>query len=220
MQKLKVEQRPLTALIPYKRNPRRNDAAVERVAASLREFGWKQPIVVDSEGVIVVGHTRFAAAQSLGWTHAPVVVAADLTPEQIRAYRIADNKTAEFATWDPAMLAAEMAELTADQQGWTAFTPQEVQAIEWQAGQIDQQPAPEVRAGQRDPFEAVTFTLHDEQAAVVRRALAIAKRIGAAETHGNTNSNGNALHEIAREYLDNHANQEQAESQGDPDGDG
>lgn len=202
MQKMKVEQRPLTALIPYKRNPRRNDQAVERVAASLREFGWRQPIVVDEEGVIIAGHTRYAAALALGWTHAPVHVAIGLTPEQVRAYRIADNKTAEFATWDPGMLAAELAELTPDQQGWTAFTPQEVQAIEWQAGSIDPAPAPEVRSGNRDPFEAVTFTLHDAQAAVVREAIALAKRIGKAETHGNTNSNGNALHSICAAYLE------------------
>ena len=91
---MKVELWPVSRVKPYPNNPRVNDDAVDAVAASLREFGFRQPIVVDAEGVIICGHTRFKAAQKLGLDKVPVHVAKDLTPEQIKTYRIADNQTA------------------------------------------------------------------------------------------------------------------------------
>ena len=94
---MKIEIRPLTGIKPYPNNPRLNDKAVDFVAASLKEFGFRQPIVVDAEGVIICGHTRYKAAQRLGLDKVPVHVATDLTPNQVRAYRIADNKTAEYS---------------------------------------------------------------------------------------------------------------------------
>jgi DNA modification methylase len=103
-----IEQWPLERLKPYPDNPRRNDAAVEAVATSIREYGFRQPIVVDAEGVIVVGHTRWKAAQKLGLAEVPVHVARELTPEQARAYRVADNQTATIAEWDNELLAAEL----------------------------------------------------------------------------------------------------------------
>ena len=106
-----VEIRPIDAITPYDRNPRLNDDAVDAVAASLAEFGFRQPIVVDGDGVIIVGHTRWKAAKKLGLTEAPVHVATDLTDEQVRAYRIADNKTGELAEWDFEILPIEIAEL-------------------------------------------------------------------------------------------------------------
>ncbi len=110
---MKVELRKLSAIRPYENNPRQNDAAVDAVAASIREFGFRQPIVVDEQGVIVVGHTRFKAALKLGLEEVPVHVARGLTPEQVRAYRIADNKTADLAAWDLDLLPQELAELDA-----------------------------------------------------------------------------------------------------------
>jgi len=106
-----VELRKIDTITPYERNPRINDGAVDAVAASLTEFGFRQPIVVDADGVIVCGHTRWKAAQKLGLAKVPVHVATDLTPEQIRAYRIADNKTGELAEWDFEILPIEIAEL-------------------------------------------------------------------------------------------------------------
>lgn len=99
---------PIDRLKPYENNPRQNDGAVEAVAASIREFGFRVPIVVDGDGVIVAGHTRYKAAQKLSRETVPVVVADDLTPEQIRAFRIADNKTAELAEWDFDLLPIEL----------------------------------------------------------------------------------------------------------------
>src|SRR5690606_1751174 len=86
-----VVETPIDKLVPYARNPRRNEEAVATVAASLAEFGWRQPIVVDEDMVIVVGHTRYEAAKRLGMTSVPVHVAHGLTPAQLRAYRLMDN---------------------------------------------------------------------------------------------------------------------------------
>ncbi len=111
---MQIEMRPIEGVKEYDRNPRNNDAAVDAVAESLRQFGFRQPIVVDAEGVIICGHTRFKAARKLGLTEVPVHVATDLTPEQIKAYRIADNKTADLATWNCDLLPIELAELQGD----------------------------------------------------------------------------------------------------------
>jgi hypothetical protein len=108
---MKIELRRLDSIRPYEQNPRLNDQAVEAVMASLREFGFRQPIVVDVDGVIICGHTRYKAAQRLGLEKVPVHVAKDLTPAQIKAYRIADNQTATLAEWDYDLLPIELADL-------------------------------------------------------------------------------------------------------------
>jgi hypothetical protein len=113
---MKVIQRRLTDVIPYGRNPRKNQAAVDAVASSIRQFGWQQPIVVDAQGVIIAGHTRYLAAERLGMAKVPVVVAKDLTADKVQAYRIADNKLGEIAEWDETMLATELRMLS--EAGW------------------------------------------------------------------------------------------------------
>jgi len=125
---MKIELRPLSEIKPYPNNPRVNDDAVDAVAASLREFGFRQPIVVDAEGVIICGHTRFKAAQKLGLEKVPVHVATDLSPEQIKAYRIADNQTASLAEWDYDLLPIELGELQAANYdlGLLGFDPDEL----------------------------------------------------------------------------------------------
>ncbi|HEY7425617.1 MAG TPA: DNA modification methylase [Gemmataceae bacterium] len=106
-----VEMRPITSIKPYENNPRQNDAGVDAVAASIREFGFRQPIVVDEEGVIIVGHTRYKAALKLGLEEVPVHVAIGLSPAQAKAYRIADNQTATISQWDEDKLPIELAQL-------------------------------------------------------------------------------------------------------------
>lgn len=104
---------PIKSITPYARNPRKNKAAIATVKASLKEYGWQQPIVVDRDNVIVAGHTRYLAALELGWTEAPVHYADNLTPAQIKAYRIMDNKSHERAEWDTELLALELGDLKA-----------------------------------------------------------------------------------------------------------
>ena len=102
---------PLDQIHPYEKNPRKNEEAVDKVAASIKEFGFRQPIVVDADHVIIAGHTRLEASKRLGLTDVPVVVADDLSEEQVRAYRLADNKTAEFSGWDFDLLNGELFEI-------------------------------------------------------------------------------------------------------------
>jgi len=117
---VQIEFWTIDKIKPYARNPRQNEAAVDAVAASIREFGFRQPIVVDGEGIIVVGHTRYKAALKLGLETVPVHIARDLTPEQARAYRIADNKTSDLSDWDLELLPAELAALET-QFDWQLF---------------------------------------------------------------------------------------------------
>lgn len=111
MGNLKVEQWKTENVIPYKNNPRQNDQAVESVAESIKQFGFQQPIVVDKDGVIIVGHTRLKAAKKLGLKTVPVIVADNLSEEKAKAYRLADNKTGELAGWNFELLDIELQEL-------------------------------------------------------------------------------------------------------------
>lgn len=101
---MEVKTVPINDIKPYDKNPRKNEDAVEPTANSIKEFGWQQPIVVDNKGVIIAGHTRYLAAKKLGMKEVPVVVASNLTPEQVKAYRLADNKTGELADWNDDLL--------------------------------------------------------------------------------------------------------------------
>lgn len=110
----KIEYVDISKVKPYEKNPREiTKEAVEAVSASIREFGFKQPIVVDKDMVIIVGHTRLKAAKKLGMKEVPVMIASDLTPEQVKAYRLADNRTNEFSLWDEKLLSAELNDLLA-----------------------------------------------------------------------------------------------------------
>jgi DNA modification methylase len=109
---MEVTMWPLEKIIPYARNARRiPPQAVDKVAASIREFGWRQPIVVDKEGVIIVGHVRLLAARKLGLKEAPVHVASNLTPAQVRAYRLLDNRSHEETSWDEILVGLELLDL-------------------------------------------------------------------------------------------------------------
>lgn len=108
---MNIKNMKTSDLIPYENNPRNNEGAVEYVANSIKQFGFKVPIVVDKDNVIVAGHTRWQAAQALEIEEVPVIVADDLTPEQIKAFRLADNKVAEKASWDYSKLGEEIKEL-------------------------------------------------------------------------------------------------------------
>lgn len=109
-----VKNVPISDIRPYGDNPRRNDEAVPKVAASIRRFGFQQPIVVDGNGVIIVGHTRYKAARQLGMDTVPVIYANELTPEQANEYRLADNKVGEIAEWDDRLLETELGSMGED----------------------------------------------------------------------------------------------------------
>lgn len=109
---MQIEYLKTEELIPYANNPRNNDGeAVDRVAASIAEYGFKSPIIVDKDNIIIAGHTRYKAAKKLGIDEVPIIKADDLTPAQIKAYRIADNKVAEYSSWDNELLSLELEKL-------------------------------------------------------------------------------------------------------------
>lgn len=108
MNKLQIEYIDIDKLIPYINNPRINDDAVDKVAGSIAEFGFKNPIIIDKDNVIVAGHTRLLASRKLELKEVPVIKVEDLTEQQVKAFRIADNKTSEFADWDYELLRIEL----------------------------------------------------------------------------------------------------------------
>lgn len=113
---MNIVEKKVADLIPYENNPRKNDDAVDAVAASIKEFGFKVPIVIDENNVIVAGHTRLKAAQKIGLKTVPCIVADDLNDDQIRAFRLADNKTSELAGWDFSALESELSYISLDMQ--------------------------------------------------------------------------------------------------------
>ena len=178
---------------PYENNPRNNDNAVDAVAASIREFGWQQPIVVDKDGVIIAGHTRYKAAKKLGLAEVPVVVADKLTEEQIKAYRLADNKSGELAEWDSAALEEELAAIS---------------EIDMSAFGFDARISPEdfddsfsLPDGEKPEIVKMTFILHEKQKELIEYAMEL---VGPeiSETFGNTNKNGNLLYEVVRQWAE------------------
>lgn len=124
---MQIIYKTIDELKPYKNNPRQNDNAVDAVAASIRQFGFKVPIVIDAGNEIVAGHTRLKAAKKLGLTEVPCIIADDLTPDQIKAFRLADNKTAELAEWDFELLELELNDIDLDMSmfGFDATMPGE-----------------------------------------------------------------------------------------------
>jgi ParB-like chromosome segregation protein Spo0J len=121
---MQIEEINTHVLIPYSNNPRNNESAVDAVAASIEEFGFKVPIIIDKDNVIVAGHTRLKAALKIGLEKVPCIKADDLTPEQLKAFRLADNKVGELATWDFNKLEEELAELDMDMSAF-GFTQED-----------------------------------------------------------------------------------------------
>lgn len=111
---MQVQNVSIDSIKPYENNPRDNDGAVGGVAESIKQFGWQQPIVVDKDSVIIVGHTRYKAAKQLHMKEVPIVVAKNLSDEQVKAYRLADNKTGEKAIWDNKELLKELNSFDSD----------------------------------------------------------------------------------------------------------
>lgn len=114
MKEMKIEYKNVDDIIPYENNPRKNDDAVDYVANSIKEFGFKVPIIIDKDNVVVTGHTRLKASQKLGLKKVPVIYADDLSEEQIKAFRIADNKVSEYSTWDFDKLDLELEDINID----------------------------------------------------------------------------------------------------------
>lgn len=192
--------REVSELIPYARNSRtHSEAQVAQIAASIREFGWTVPVLVDGSNGIIAGHGRVMAARLLKMKSVPCIELSHLTETQKRAYVIADNKLALNAGWDEDLLRLDLAEIHDDgfDLALTGFSDAELREL---SVSVDEAELPELSDSDRAPFQQMTFTMHDDQVEAVRRALEIAKEMGEFEGP-NENSNGNALARICETFV-------------------
>jgi len=200
---VKIEMIDIDRVIPYARNPRKNAGAIDKVAASLREFGFRQPIVTDENLTVIVGHTRLLAAKKLSLAQVPVHIAEGLTAAQIKAYRIADNRVGEEAEWDNALLAVEVGDLK--DQGYdlsqTGLSDVQLADLLPEIKPLDEMP--ELSSGDREPFQQMTFVLHDDQVEQVKAAIEAAHKLGDYDSP-NENRNGNAIARICETFVSNH----------------
>ena len=190
-------------LIPYARNSRtHSDTQITKIASSIKEFGFLNPVLNDKDSGIIAGHGRVMAAQKLGLKEVPVLQIGHLSETQKRAYIIADNRLALDAGWDEDMLRVEIAEL--EDLGFnlelTGFEVSEIKNLDFE--ESEEVTMPDLASGEKKPFQQKTFTLHDEQAAIVEDAITLARTNPIADTGLNENSNGNALALICTQWLE------------------
>ena len=190
---MKIQTIPLQDIHPYARNPRKNDEAMKNVAASIRQFGFLVPLVIDRNYEIVAGHTRYKAAQSLGMKEVPCVIADELTEDQIKAFRLADNKVGEIAQWDMDLLPLELADII---MPMTDFGFQAISDDDF-SDQFT------LDAGEKKPFQQISITVHDEQARLILAAIKyVYDQDAVKETFTNENHNGNGLYEVVRQWAE------------------
>ena len=203
-QDLSIKYKSVDDLIPYVNNSRtHSDEQVTQVAASIKEFGFTNPILIDENNGIIAGHGRLMAAKKLKLEQVPTITLVGLTEAQRKAYIIADNQLALNSGWDLDMLRVEfeqLAELDFD-LSLIGFDDNVVEKLL----DIDAE-LPDLPDGDKDPFQQKTFTLHDEQAALVDDAILKAKTSPLIDTGLNENSNGNAIAFICEQWLKQHGN--------------
>ena len=188
---MNVKTIPLAEIHPYANNPRKNDEAVAGVAASIKRFGFLIPMVIDRNGEIICGHTRYKAAKQLGLKEVPCVIADELTEDEIKAFRLADNKVSEKAEWDMDLLPVELAGIMLPMEdfGFESISPDEF----GENFVLDE--------GEKKPFQQISITVHDKQAALILQAIKyVYDHNAVTETFTNENHNGNGLYEVVREW--------------------
>lgn len=192
---MNVIQKKLSEIVPYVKNAKKHDKTqITNVAESIKQYGFVQPVVIDKDGVIVIGHCRAEAAKKLGMDKVPCVCVDDLTPEQVNALRLVDNKSNE-SEWDMDFLAEELPEL--DLSGFD---------FDWGFGEEDYSPDNfgddfSLADGDKPEICQMTFTLHSQQKELIEYAIQSVKN-NITETFGNTNANGNGLYEVVREWAE------------------
>ena len=193
MENIQIIHRGIGEIIPYAKNPRKNDHAVDAVVESIKNFGFLVPLVVTATGEIVTGHTRYKAAQKIGLQTVPCVIADGLTDEQIRAFRLVDNRVGEIADWDMELLPIELSEIAID---LSAFGFEAIS--EEQFGEDFT-----LEDGAKKPFQQISITLHDDQAALIHKAIKAVYDKGEVQKYGeNENHNGNGIYEVVRQWAE------------------
>ena len=198
----RIEMWPLPRLVPYERNARTHSPEqVAQIAASIQEFGFTNPILVDGSDGILAGHGRLAAAKDMGLAEVPVIVLDHLSPEQRRAYVIADNQLALNAGWDMEVLRQELGDLQLAEFDLSLIGFSDDELAELLPDVEKLEAMPELADGEKDPVQQMTFTLHDDQAEIIKESIEKAKAMGPFLDTGNENSNGNAIARVAELFL-------------------
>lgn len=196
-----IEDFPIQDLVPYEKNARTHSPdQVDQIAASISEFGFTNPVLIDEKNMIVAGHGRLEAAKKLGLKTVPAFVLQGLTETQIRAYVLADNRIALNAGWDENMLALELADLqdVDFDLELLGFSDSELDRLLPTAEPLNSMPV--LAAGAKPEFQQITFTLHNEQAARLKAAMNLARSMGPFSSL-NENSNGNAIARVCEVFL-------------------
>jgi len=203
----KLVNLPVDSLTPYANNSRTHSAAqIDQIIASIEEFGFTAPLLIDETHTILAGMGRYAAAKKMGREIVPCILLEHLTPEQKRAYVIADNRIAENAGWNRELLALELTELDlADfDLGVIGFSDKELEKLLPGLSAIAEA-MPDLPTGDKSAYQQMTFTLHNTQAEMVKAAIAAAKKLKPFDETLNKNSNGNAITRICEMFLDGHS---------------
>lgn len=192
---MNVIQKKLSEIVPYAKNAKKHDKTqIANVAESIKQYGFVQPVVIDKNGVIVIGHCRALAAKKLHMETVPCVCVDDLTPEQVDALRLVDNKTNE-SPWDMDLLAEELGEV-------------DLSAFDFDFGFGEEDYSPDdfeddfsLPDGDKPEICQMTFTLHERQKELIEYAISLTTD-SCSETFGNTNKNGNALYEVVKQWAE------------------
>lgn len=190
---MNILQLPLEEIHPYKNNPRKNDNAVDAVAASIKQYGFLVPLVISADHEIITGHTRYKAAGKLGLKTVPCVIADELTEEQIKAFRLVDNKVGELAEWDVDLLPLELADIAQDLSvfGFESISEEEF----GEEFTLD--------SGEKKPYQQISLTLHDKQAELILACIEAVHKSGEVQqTFGNENRKGNGVYEVVRQWAE------------------
>lgn len=202
----KLVNLPVDSLTPYANNSRTHSAAqIDQIIASIEEFGFTAPLLIDEKYTILAGMGRYAAARKMNLETVPCILLEHLTPEQKRAYVIADNRIAENAGWNRELLALELTELDlADfDLGVIGFSDKELEKLLPGLNAVAES-MPDLPTGEKSAYQQMTFTLHNTQAEMVKAAIAAAKKLKPFDETLNKNSNGNAITRICEMFLDGH----------------
>lgn len=194
---MNVVYKKLREITPYDKNAKKHDKTqIANVAESIKQYGFVQPIVIDRDGVIVIGHCRALAAKKLGMKEVPCVCVDDLTPEQVNALRLVDNKSNE-SDWDFDLLKDELPELDLSDFDFDFDFGLEADGEDYSPDEFgDEFSLPD---GDKPEICQMTFTLHQQQKELIEYAISIVKD-NVSETFGNANENGNALYEVIRQW--------------------
>lgn len=196
---MNIIKKLVSELIPYANNSRtHSDSQVDKIAASIKEFGFMNPIILDGDNGVIAGHGRLMAAKKLKIKDIPCLEAIHLTEAQKKAYIIADNAIALDSDWDMDFLKVEIEGLDE-----LDFDLDLLGLDEDIINNVEESDFPELADGDKDPFQQITFTLHDEQHDIVTDAVLKAKMHPEIDTGLNENSNGNAITYICEQWLQN-----------------